>query len=167
LYETKKHTYTQKARTHTHTLRKQTKKKHTKTGPSNTEILGLGPPGDTRIAEIAGDRKAENEVETNNSSRAASCKKIKRKLQWSVFSVRWRERAGQNTVGEETGNLVGGPKVLVREREREREIRPRERERERKKRERERGREKRVLQCGQVGTQALFMATSGYNEMPR
>jgi hypothetical protein len=50
-------------------------------------------------------------------------------------------------------------------REREREGRGREREKE--ERAGERAREERVLQCGQVGTQALFMATSGYNEMPR
>jgi hypothetical protein len=83
-----RNTYTHNKHEHTHTLRKRTKKNTPKQGPVTPRSWDLDP-GDTRIAEIAGDRKAENEVETNNSSRAGSCKKIKRELQWSVSCVRW------------------------------------------------------------------------------
>jgi hypothetical protein len=37
-------------------------------------------PGDTRIAEIAGDRKAENEVETNKQQESSFLQEDKKKI---------------------------------------------------------------------------------------
>lgn len=140
--ETHIHTTSTNTHTHTHWENEPKKKKTPKQGPVTPRSSDLDP---RRHADRRNCGRQESRKWGRNSSRAASCKKIKRKLQWSASSVRWWERAGQNTVREETGNLVGGPKVLVRERksqrEREREDRGRERERTKREQAGERARE--------------------------